>query len=153
MVGGHTCYVVKVSGISFGNDNYVQHMLKKNTGEVVSQIKATTKWLRLECQNLYVLLVQFMHSKIQFWMQCMSPKVHLTIWLRGWAVNDVLASAHLARCGHRTCSAVVPCVVSEGSRLPFFNLMVLFCWGATFFIDHVSRNLHFPHRSRFSQEK
>ena len=75
MVGGRTYYGVKVSGVPFGDDIYVQHMLKKKTGEVVSQIKATTKRLRLECQNLYALLVQCMHSKMQFWMQCMSPKV------------------------------------------------------------------------------
>ena len=73
---GRKAYGVKVSGVPFGDGDYVKHCLKVKVNEVVSQIKDTVKRLQHHsCQNLYALLVQCLHSKLQFWLQCMRPEV------------------------------------------------------------------------------
>ena len=65
---------VMISGVPFGDADYVQHVMKKKVDVVVSQIKSTTSRLQHVCvQNLYALLVQCLNTKIQFWLQCMRP--------------------------------------------------------------------------------
>ena len=75
LANGRKAYGVKISGVPFGDANYVKQCLKVKVGEVVSQVKSTTKRLqRHSAQNLFALLVQCLHSKLQFWLQCMRPE-------------------------------------------------------------------------------
>ena len=73
---GKEAFGVMVSGVPFGDDEYVQEKMMRKVDKVVSQIQSTTKRLRLRsCQNLYALLVQCLNTKIQFWLQCMRPQL------------------------------------------------------------------------------
>ena len=72
---GRRAHGVKISGVPFGDEDYVKQCLKVKVDEVASQIKKTTRRLqRHSVQNLFALLVQCMHSKMQFWLQCMRPE-------------------------------------------------------------------------------
>ena len=67
---------IMVSGVPVGDAEYVSHMMKIKTNKVVSQIKNITNRLQPNsCQNLFALLVQCLHQKLQFWMQTMAPEV------------------------------------------------------------------------------
>ena len=108
---GRKTYGVMVSGVPLGDAKYVSHVMKMKTSKVVSQIKKTTKRLqRNSCQNLFALLVQCLHQKLQFWMQTMAPAV---------------LEKHLKRFDRVVLSAVRRCTgqkfVSDGS-LPYKRL-------------------------------
>ena len=59
---GRRAYGVKVSGVPFGDGDYVKHCMKQKVNVVVSQIKNITKRLQQHsAQNLFALLVQCLH--------------------------------------------------------------------------------------------
>ena len=73
---GRKSFGVMVSGVPVGDAEYVSHMMKTKTSKVVRQIKNITNRLQLNsCQNLFALLVQCLHQKLQFWMKTMAPEV------------------------------------------------------------------------------
>ena len=73
---GRRAYGVMLSGVPFGDPDYVRNRMTAKASEIVSQIVKTTTRLRLGAkQNLYALTIQCLNTKVQFWMQCMHPDV------------------------------------------------------------------------------